>query len=552
MVDSVGLIGQEPTQDAGAQADRLSQRWLPFVFLLLLSAAIAPVLLVRIPAMVDYPNHLGRMYAIADLGQDPLLAKYYLVRWHLIPNLAMDLMVPPLAHYIGIFAASNAFVVLTIVLMATGPFAVQAALFGRLSLWPLLAFPFVYNGILVYGFTNFLFGVGLALWAIAAWIALREAHWAWRLASALLFALALFITHLHTLGLYGLTILCYEIWRWRSSPRPSTARLALDLAIFALPFLICLGLLTLSATGGYAAINEWSVQGKISGATYAIRAFSKPIAVMLAMTVMAILVWGLISRQLQVHPVAWYVLPASIAVFLIMPFKLFGSSFADTRLPIAILFIVVGMARWRALRPREAALFCVLVGVLAFVRFAEVDLMWRRFSGVYADFERSFKAIPPGSKILITKEDPEDRNSSTPYGRLFTHVPELAVAERSSLVSLVFTDPGKQILLTRPEVRGMVAYEGRPPRINYVVRGAIDDEAAAPPVNNVGYYLRWRDTYDYLYVLYARKGTPPPAPELSLAYQGAEFQLYRVVRAHGPAAVDDRRSAASRRHPGGR
>lgn len=544
MLGSAEVIGREAKQDD--EGNRLSRRLLPFAFLGLLCAAVAPVLLVRIPAMVDYPNHLGRMYAIADLARDPILARYYMVRWHLIPNLAMDLIVPPLTHYMGIFGASNAFIVLTIVLMATGPFAIQAALFRRLSLWPLLAFPFLYNGILVYGFTNFLFGVGLALWAIAAWIALRHGHWAWRLAVALVFALALFVTHLHTLGLYGLTILCYEIWRWRGSPRPSRRRFALDLAVFAVPFLICLGLLVLSATGGYAAINEWALDGKISGVTYTIRAFSKPIAIVLGLAVMAIVAWGLASRHLQVHPVAWYVLPASIAVFLVMPFKLFGSSFADTRLPIAILFIVIGMVRWRAMRARDAALFCAVIGVLAIMRFAEVDLMWRRFGAVYADFERSFQAMPPGSKILITKDDPDDRHSSTPYGRLFTHVPELAVAERSSLVSLVFTDPGKQILLTRPELRGIVAYEGRPPRINYVVHGEIDDEAAAAPVSNLDYYLRWRDSYDYLYVLYAGPGTPSPAPELSLVYQGREFQLYRVLRPPPRAAMTRHRPAVSR------
>src|SRR5438132_99786 len=44
----------------------------------------------------DYPNHLARMYIISTLPHSPILQRYYEIHWQLIPNLALDLMVPQL------------------------------------------------------------------------------------------------------------------------------------------------------------------------------------------------------------------------------------------------------------------------------------------------------------------------------------------------------------------------------------------------------------------------------------------------------------------------
>src|SRR5262249_53547277 len=149
-----------------------------------------------------------------------------------IPNLAMDLIVPPIATSLGIIVASKLFLTAIILLLVTGPFAIQRALFGTLSAWPLASFLFVYNWIFMYGFTNYLFGLGLALWSIAAWIALRDSRPAFRLATAVLLTLAIFVSHLHALGVYGLAILCFEAWRWRERGVARGARLFWDVVVF--------------------------------------------------------------------------------------------------------------------------------------------------------------------------------------------------------------------------------------------------------------------------------------------------------------------------------
>ena len=47
--------------------------------------------------MGDYPNHLARMFVITHIATDPILARMYEVNWNVVPNLAMDLIVPPLS-----------------------------------------------------------------------------------------------------------------------------------------------------------------------------------------------------------------------------------------------------------------------------------------------------------------------------------------------------------------------------------------------------------------------------------------------------------------------
>ena len=58
--------------------------------------------------MVDYLNHLARMYLLSQHGT-PDANPYYEVAWALYPNLAMDLLVPQLARLISVENATRLF-----------------------------------------------------------------------------------------------------------------------------------------------------------------------------------------------------------------------------------------------------------------------------------------------------------------------------------------------------------------------------------------------------------------------------------------------------------
>lgn len=61
--------------------------------------AIWPVLTVDIPPLVDFPNHLARMHVLATQGSSDIVQHNYDVAWRPVPNLAMDLIVPPLTTF---------------------------------------------------------------------------------------------------------------------------------------------------------------------------------------------------------------------------------------------------------------------------------------------------------------------------------------------------------------------------------------------------------------------------------------------------------------------
>ena len=91
-------ITKQPTSD---QATSLC-------FVALLTAlVILPVFLVDIPAIIYYPNHLTECTSWPQSARrtKPLL----IVTWKLYPNLAMDLLVPAMARYIDVAAATKAF-----------------------------------------------------------------------------------------------------------------------------------------------------------------------------------------------------------------------------------------------------------------------------------------------------------------------------------------------------------------------------------------------------------------------------------------------------------
>src|SRR5205085_10734079 len=124
------------------------------------------------------------------------LSRFYEIDWQIVPNLMMDLVVPPLVRFMTIYHAGQVFTVLTFLLILSGTLAFNRALFGSWSVLPLVAFPFLYNHVFLIGVMNYMFGIGLALWGLAAWLWLRDRHWALRLLVSTAFVLAMFFCHL--------------------------------------------------------------------------------------------------------------------------------------------------------------------------------------------------------------------------------------------------------------------------------------------------------------------------------------------------------------------
>lgn len=502
----------------------LIESWpLAAVFIVLLAAAAAPILATPVAPLADFVNHLARMRVLADIGDTPGLAEIFRVEWAVIPNLTMDGLVPPLARLIGVYPAGQLFLALTVALLASGPMVLHRVVMGVWSPWPLMVFPFIYNGVFLFGLVNYLFGVGLAVWGAAAWAALlRRPLWTRAVLSALLVP-CLFFCHLFAVGLYGLAIFALETARLAESRRfniGETVRAALAVGA---PFLPALYLLTLGPTMGLAGENQWESVGKFDGLVMAIQAYSDlPDMAVIALSLGGT-VWLARRGALSMAPAGLILALSLLAVYLAMPRMLFGSWMADQRLPAAALFLLAGFVRFAPRGAVQRNLLLAVILAASITRFADVEVHWRALDAEVQEFRDSAALIGPGARVLVAYAD--EAAAARNIDAAISHAPCVATIERGAAVSTLFTVPGKQILNLQSDYRGLVdADDGEPPTVSRLL-ATVD----GPQPAGARYWDQWPQRYDYLYVLYAEPGDPNPDPDhLSPLAHGRRFQLYAV------------------------
>ncbi len=514
---------------SGSIGTRGESSWVVLKQTLLVAALIVlPLFYTLVPPLEDYPNHLARMFALASLPGNEFLSGFYETAWAPIPNLIMDLVVPPLIPWFGVYTAGRVFIGLALALMLLGPMLVHRTLYGRWSAWPLVGGLFVYNGFLFVGLMNYLFGVGVAVFGLAVWIMLAKRPAALQALASLAVCAILYVCHLSALGLYGLAIASFEAWRLWERRAWQLSALASSTAALALPFLPFLYLLLKSPTWGLSRDMVWESQGKLEGITLFLSVYSDltdiPFLLLIAIAIGIAVRRGLV----RFHPAGLIVVAVLSVTFFAMPRMAFGSWMADQRLVVGIFFLTLGFISidLRKLE-NQNAFFAICLVAIAF-RIVDVSVNWSALSQPLLELRTSLRAMKPGSRLLVAQAD---EPAGGAIDAALAHAPNMAVIERSALVSRLFVVPGKQILHARPDYRGHVDTEdGDTPSISRVI-------VAAAPGDGTGdgphYWDQWPDFFDYLIVL----GTDPdesanPAPDLlQLVHNGRGFQLYRVRKA---------------------
>jgi hypothetical protein len=492
-------------------------------FIALTIAVSIPVITHPLPPLSDYINHLATAHVVDAIANDPDLDRFYRIEWQAIPNLMMDLVVPGLHRIMDIYLAGQIFTIAIFIAILSGTMALNRALYGRWSALPLIASPLLYNGVLLVGVMNYLFGIGLALWGFAAWIALRERSWPWRLAVSTLFVLALFFCHLSALGLYGLALLGFETHRlWARRKAPLAGRL-FDFLATGAPFPPALLLLITGPTWESAGVPAyWDMAGKIEGLMLAFSIYHPFIAYALIalLGLAAALAWR--GRVLHMHPVGWALLGVGAVVYLALPRVLFAAHLADQRLPIALAFMLAACFRLDPYDRRLQWGFGAVLAVMLALRLGEVQIVWNDLTRGPLEARRAVMAIDRGARVLVVHGDRSSTGLISDLGLL--HIASLAIIERSALVSTAFTVEGKHILQVRDEYRPFVdARDGTPPSLPYFLA------AAGGP--GPYYFSDWPRHFDNVFILFTNPGAPNPDPgRLGLVGEGRHFQLYRVTK----------------------
>jgi hypothetical protein len=523
----------DDSQPIPQSAARFSAGQIAVLFIALAAIASIPILLYPWPPLSDYINHLARMHVIAAVGRDPDLAVFYQIEWQLIPNLMMDLIVPILQRVMNVYLAGQVYTMMSFVLILSGTLALNRQLYRHWSVLPLIAFPLLYNNVFLVGTMNYLFGIGLALWALTTWVALRERALALRLAVSTLFVLALFFCHLFAVGVYGLGLLAFELQRLLSMRRqaPPVDRAVerripawIDFVASGIPFLPVVPLLLVSPTWTLRWDFTWELHGKLDGLLFVIEVYSRPATFFLATIVAIAALLAVRHRALQFHPFGWVLLAVGGVTYLALPRVLFDTYMADQRLPIALAFMIIACAHLDLRDDFVRRGFATVLVLLLAVRAFEVQGVWRELSQGTASFRESVRHIERGSKILVAYADPDYGENARDLWLM--HAACLAIIERSALVTTAFTVLGKQVMHVRRDYRDRVDTEdGTPPSIAQLLSHTEPaDWNDDPP-----YWSRWTTDYDYLYILFTDRDYANPDPtRLTPVFAGNRFVLYQI------------------------
>jgi hypothetical protein len=521
---------------AGTRLAWVERRWLlAMLYAALTAIALYPIFSVTVPPLVDYPNHLARMYILSHWESVPALQENYVTNWKLVPNMAMEIVVPLLAKVMSIYTAGKLFIAAALLMLLGGTMAVRWVLHGRVGPWPVLAYLLLYNHVLFWGFLNYLFAAGLALLGFAAWIALRE-RGRWQRATLFtLFSLALYVCHVFGLLIYGVLLLGYETWRARAAVGTTDGAWR-DWFVAAVQFLAP-GVLLLSWIAGTAEAG----QALTDFGTFEDRAviFFAPVHFNMTAADIAILMFlGMAwiaarsGRMADIAPSMIIPLIMLSIVALAMPVYLSGVWGTHIRLPVLIGCLLIAATRFRDAHSRRIPVLVIAAAVLFVARTALVSDQWRDLDAKFLEFRAAADAIPPGAKLLTTLDAADLPPNGPPlYAMQFWHMNALAVIERGAFVPTLFT--GHTPIDAASVLKPINTPVGTPVSHALLALGA---DAAASPVP-LGYrldrYVRtywigWPEQFDYL--LSIRFGNAKPLhPELvKPMFAGSFFDIGRI------------------------
>ena len=530
---------------------RLQSRWrlsnrkpIALGFCAVLTAAtLLPLCWTTVAPLVDYPNHLARMWILVHGAEIPDLARNYAVHWRILPDLSMDLVVPALSRVMPVEQAGRIFIALTMLSLVGGTITLHRALHGRFGIWPIWSVLFVYNAALFWGFLSCLFATGIYLLAFSGWIATRDWHPVSRLMVFSAVASVLLLLHLFAFGLYALSVSAYELanrFDRRVSPKDILAWCVVCLQFAPGALLWCTSL----AHGGstLTAYGDWSSKLYALAAPFTFGYQPAGLDLLTRWFVVLFLIFAILTRSLKLVPEMRFPLAAMIIAAAIMPNWLSGSWSADIRLPVALPFVIIASTRVELSRGRIVPLTGAALLMLG-LRIWTVSQSWHDCDRLFGEFRAASAVIAPGARLLVVEASAAEQTRQlagvpASLAKLqpvtFMHMAALSVIDRAAFFPYLFTS-WKTVEVT-PRNLPVSQAVGVPTTPEELAKAADPEQAATLETgpNFLGerpYWRNWPETFDFvLWIDF--EGQPKPQLEgLGLLAHGSFFDIYRVVNA---------------------
>lgn len=490
---------------------KMSQRsvvWFLILYAFLFILAQLPIWLNEFLPLQDYPNHLARMYVILNLDSDPSLQEYYRVNFAILPNLAMDLIVPSLAKIFGLEVAGKLMVILNIFMLTSGSAFLSYVIFKRVNYWSLLTFLAVYNQALIIGFINFLFGVGFALWGIGLWILMRQQNPWLRLIFFNLLTAALFVCHLYGLGIYGLVVVPYEGYLFFKQKTYLERTVFLTLLVIFGQFAIA-GILYLSSptSGGESVEYLTPIWTKLKYVKMRMTDNYSPFLDLITMVlILFVPIAGLLFKKLRFNPYMMLPLAAVTLAYLLIPAKAVTSSHADWRILVPWFLIFLLSIEFRSDRLFRTIILTSLIAVFA-CRIYLINTEWRAVQGETREILTAISHIEKGSRLFSA------RGFVNYYQTIpFIHASTYAVIEKSAFVPSFFAFATQQPVEFKPEFLDLA-------------------EKTMATGYEQGEGVKWNmvlDNYDYVMLANEDLIQNKPESNLERIYQSEHISLYQV------------------------
>lgn len=504
---------------------------------------IMPLFLTDVPPLLDYPSHLGRITILAATAGDQV-RQIWTPSWSPLPNLAMDGVVLGLARIVPLHIAGRISIALALLLPVLGSIALHRALFHRRSWWPVGSFAIAYNGVLLAGFINFLFGLGVALLAAALWMHWIERGVRRRAAAAFLLSVPIYFSHLTALVFFIAILLFIEM-----SIAARQKQMALTRYAAIMPAFLPLVLLAFAKPMTEVAPEA----GLLSGVTTLffnplerLRNLVTPFLTYDPLLDLAVIATFLIAVAcarwkglLAFAPGPLLLALALFVVFPIFPTDILGASWVDRRLPMFAVFLLFAAVDPTPFLAGLRSRILLIVIAIAVVRVFFVASVWADWEATdHTDLLAVTAEVMPGKRVLVVRA--HDRGHprliwQTPRAWQIMvdvdatiHWPILPLVERPAFVPLLHT--GHQPIEVKPSFACLAGPDRQPPRWSALT------QATEADLRNAPYLIDWQKRFDY--VLLLQSGLVPEATallpdRLTPVIIRRAAALYRVIQTDG-------------------
>jgi len=474
----------------------------------------------------DLINHFSRVWILLHYSNTSVIHAFYRVTWHAVPNMALDIFGFVVGHFLSLDLASKLFVALAMFANLIGVAHLHHTVHGRWTIWTLIAAPLMFSRLLLVGFVNYLFGIGLALNAIAFQIALRERPVA-RFAVLTGFALATYFSHLFAFGLLGVTVFGIELKEFWASRGPLGERLR-QAVLAMLPFVPAIAIFLWVTPHGDVggSMRFHTLLGRMT-------AFGTPILydpptdiLMYAGLMVAVVVAVAGRRKIRIY---WPLAAAGLVLFLlqlVVPFSIMTSTNVDQRIPLFIYLLAIAAVDAAPVDAVGQAAFAAILLVVIGVRVWTVDARWRAFDAIYTSVDDTLSAVPAGAKLACAFPMARLDHASAPAITVF-QLPVRAVVQNAGFVQTVYALPLQDTVVLTDTYRSLTdATE------NDRIWQAFAEPVRTPAElqNRLAESTSLR-RYDYI-VFVDNLGQPRvhPMPWMKLTATGSYSQVYRIAK----------------------